>query len=187
MKREDLEKLGITKEQIDSVLDMHHAEMTPVKEDMKKVQDDLKLAREKVTETEGKLKEFEGLDKEGYEKKIKELNDSLKQKDEEHTKALADRDFGDLLKESIAAAKGKNAKAIMALLDLETLKASKNQKEDVAAAIKALTEAEDSKMLFGELETTPVVTGNLIGRVDKPGKTQEDTLKGAIAEHYNVK
>ena len=27
---------------------------------------------------------------------------------------------------------------------------SKNQKEDIAAAIKTLTEAEDSKMLFGD-------------------------------------
>ncbi len=33
-------------------------------------------------------------------------------------------------------------------LDVDTLKASKNQKEDIAAAIKGLSEAEDSKMLF---------------------------------------
>ena len=40
----------------------------------------------------------------------------------------------------------------MALLDMDTLKASKNQKDDIAAALKGLSEAEDSKMLFGETE-----------------------------------
>ena len=50
----------------------------------------------------------------------------------------------------IAKYKGRNEKAIMALLDMDTLKASKNQNEDLEKAFKELSEAEDSKMLFGE-------------------------------------
>ena len=80
-----------------------------------------------------------------------------------------------MLKESIVAANGKNAKAITALLDIDALKASKNQKDDIAAALKKLTEAEDSKMLFGEPEPTHVGGGNPIGAITKGGNTQTGT------------
>ena len=60
------------------------------------------------------------------------------------------------------------------IADVETLKASKNQKEDIAAALKALTEAEDSKMLFGAPEPNPVGTGNLIGQVRTGGGSNAD-------------
>lgn len=116
--------------------------------------------------TKESLKAFEGVDAAALNQKIKDLETDLANKDADYQKQIADRDFSDLLKESIATAKGRNAKAIMALLDVDTLKASKNQKEDVAAALKALTEAEDSKMLFGEAETV-IGGGNPIGIVNK--------------------
>ncbi|MDE7187266.1 MAG: phage scaffolding protein, partial [Lachnospiraceae bacterium] len=127
------------------------------------------------------LEEFKDADVSGMKKKIEDLEADIKTKDADHQREIADRDFNDLLKESITASKGRNAKAITALLDVETLKASKNQKEDIAAALKALTEAEDSKMLFGEPEPNPVGTGNIIGRVQKSGSNTEDAaLRAAM-------
>lgn len=194
MKREDLEKLGLTKEQIDKVLDAHHAELGPVQKELETAKEDLKTVRETVDtqkttieDLKKDLEDFKDADVSGMKQKITDLETAIQNKETEYAQQIADRDFNDLAKESIAAAKGKNAKAIMALLDVDTLKASKNQKEDIAAALKALTEAEDSKMLFGEPEPNPVGTGNLIGQVQKPGTTPADTLKGAIAEYYNVK
>ncbi len=191
MKREDLEALGLTKEQIDKVLDMHHTEYDPVKKDLETAQEDLKNEKAKTsaheTTIEGlkkDLDEFKDADVSGMKKKIEDLEEDIRTKDADHQKEIADRDFNDLLKESITASKGRNAKAITALLDVDTLKASKNQKEDIAAAIKALTVAEDSKMLFGEPEANPVGTGNMIGEVRKPSTQSNDTLKDAIAEHY---
>lgn len=184
MKKEDLEKLGLTKEQIDGVCSLNDADMKPLQNDLQKAQDDLKVSQEKVSATEAALKKFEGVDAEALNKQISDLQADLKKKDADHQKEIADRDFNDLLKESITASKGRNAKAITALLDVETLKASKNQKEDIAAAIKALTEAEDSKMLFGEPDPNPVGTGNIIGEVRKTSEQKSDTLKDAIAEHY---
>lgn len=108
---------------------------------------------------------FKDVDVTGLNKRISDLEEEKKNIQKDYDSKIADRDFSDLVKESIAAAKGKNPKAIMALLDVNALKASKNQKEDIAAALKTLTEAEDSKMLFGEPEPNPVGTGNLIGRV----------------------
>lgn len=127
---------------------------------------------------------FKDVDVTGLNKRISDLEEEKKNIQKDYDSKIADRDFSDLVKESIAAAKGKNPKAIMALLDVNALKASKNQKEDIAAALKTLTEAEDSKMLFGEPEPNPVGTGNLIGQVYKTTGQSTDTLKDALKEKY---
>lgn len=127
---------------------------------------------------------FKDVDVTGLNKRISDLEEEKKNIQKDYDSKIADRDFSDLVKESIAAAKGKNPKAIMALLDVNALKASKNQKEDIAAALKTLTEAEDSKMLFGEPEPNPVGTGNLIGQVHKTTGQSTDTLKDALKEKY---
>ena len=118
-----------------------------------------------MKDLQDKLDGFKDVDVSGLNQRIKDLETEKANIQKDYDAKIADRDFDDLVKESIAAVNGKNAKAITALLDVETLKASKNQKEDVAAALKALTEAEDSKMLFGEPEPNPVGTGNIIGQV----------------------
>ena len=128
----------------------------------------LKTAEGKVTTLTESLDKFKGVNVDELNNTITTLKNDLAAKDQELTSKLAERDFNDLLKESIASAKGKNAKAITALLDVDTLKTSKNQKEDVAAALKALAEAEDSKMLFGDAGTV-IGGGNPIGSVIKNG------------------
>ena len=132
----------------------------------------LKTAEGKVTTLTESLDKFKGVNVDELNNTITNLKNDLAAKDQELTSKLAERDFNDLLKESIASAKGKNAKAITALLDVDTLKASKNQKEDVAAALKTLAEAEDSKMLFGEPEEV-IGGGDPIGTLRKPGGTDE--------------
>lgn len=127
-----------------------------------------------------KLDGFKDVDLSGLNQRIKDLETEKANIQKDYDAKIADRDFNDLVKESIASANGKNPRAITALLDVETLKASKNQKEDIAAALKALTEKEDSKMLFGETEDTPEDKGNPIGALRKPGAG----LSGVEAEFY---
>lgn len=132
-----------------------------------------------------KLDGFKDVDASGLNQRIKDLETEKANIQKDYDARIADRDFNDLVKESIAAVNGRNAKAITALLDVDTLKASKNQKEDIAAALKALTEKEDSKMLFGgEPEPKPTGTGNLIGQVQKTPGQSTDTLKDALKERY---
>lgn len=64
---------------------------------------------------------------------------------------IADMQFDGLLTGAVSAAKGKNAKAIRALLDVDALKASKNQEADIKTALEAL--AKDNGYLF---DTEPV-------------------------------
>lgn len=140
----------------------------------------LKTSDETMKRLEKELEEYKDADVSGLKKQIKDLNEDLKKKDEEYQRQISDRDFDDLLKESISQAKGRNAKAITALLDVETLKGSKNQKDDVAAALKALSEQEDSRMLFGEPDPKPVGNGNLIGQVSGGTQTDDDAKLRAV-------
>lgn len=137
--------------------------------DYEKQTDKVTNLTEQLNKTKEAMKKFEGVDPEDLKNQIADLNQKLTDKDTEYQTKLADRDFQDNVKGVIAKYKGKNEKAIMALLDVDTLKASKNQNEDLEKAVKALTEADDSKMLFGEAEAQVTGRGNPIGTFTNGG------------------
>ena len=137
--------------------------------DYEKQTDKVTNLTEQLNETKEAMKKFEGVDPEDLKNQIADLNQKLTDKDTEYQTKLADRDFQDNVKGVIAKYKGKNEKAIMALLDVDTLKASKNQNEDLEKAVKALTEADDSKMLFGEAKAQVTGRGNPIGTFTNGG------------------
>lgn len=187
MKREDLEALGLSKDQIDKVLDMHHKEYDPINRDLESTKKDLENEQKKASSQANTIKDlkkdleaFKDVDVTDLKQKIADLEENIRTKDENHKKEIADRDFNDILNKSIVSAKGKNAKAITALLDIDALKASKNQRDDIADALKALTEAEDSKMLFGDPDPQKVEIGNPIGIVTKSGASNDDAAMRAV-------
>lgn len=119
-------------------------------EKLNKANDTIKASDIAMKDLQTKLDEYKDVDVSALNQRIADLETEKGNIESDYQKKLAERDFNDLIKEGISAAHGKNVKAITALLDTETLMQSKNQKEDIAAAIKTLTEAEDSKMLFGD-------------------------------------
>lgn len=135
--------------------------------DYDKQKEKLTASEDKVKTLTASLDKFKDVDPEALSAEIARLKYDIAKKDADFAQQLSDRDFEDLIKGAIADAKGKNTKAIRALLDIDTLKASKNQKDDIAAAIKELTEAEDSAMLFGSAE--PDEPG-AVGKLDAIGK-----------------
>ncbi|HJC16051.1 MAG TPA: phage scaffolding protein [Candidatus Fusicatenibacter intestinigallinarum] len=94
-----------------------------------------------------KLKEFEGVDVADLKQQITTLQGDLKKKDDEYAAKEADRLFNETLDKAISAAGGRNAKAIRGLLDLETLKGSKDQTEDINKALEAVKKSD--AYLFG--------------------------------------
>lgn len=139
---------------------------------------------ESLETTKGELKKFDGVDANELNNKIKELTEALEKQEQDHKDKIASMDFEALVKREIASIKGKNEKAIKALLDLDTIKSSKNQEKDLKSALEELTKQEDSKMLFGEAEPTPKGKVNPIGTVIKEDGKETLTLGGALAEHY---
>ena len=85
-----------------------------------------------------------------------------------------DREFSSALENAISEAKGKNAKAIMALLDTEKLRGSRNLDKDIKSALDDLRT--ESGYLFEDnggkpqFSTNKTITGN-------PGNlTREDIM-----------
>lgn len=109
--------------------------------------DEYKTSLDSVNE---KLKEFDGIDVNDLKGQITKLQDDLKAKDDEYAAKEADRVFNETLSEAIKTAGGRNAKAVMALLDVAALKASKNQSEDIKKALDSAKESD--AYLFGANE-----------------------------------
>ena len=109
--------------------------------------DEYKSSLDTVNE---KLKEFDGVDVNDLKGQITKLQGDLKAKDDEYAAREADRIFRDGVSSAIKAAGGRNEKSIMALLDMETLRASKNQTEDIKKALDTVKESD--AYLFGSDE-----------------------------------
>lgn len=154
-------------------------------ESLNKANDTIKSNDTAMKKLQNKLDAFKDVDVTELKNTIAGLEKDKTRIEDEYKDKMAKRDFDDLIKDAITSAHGKNAKAITALLDVDTLMQSKNQKEDVAAAIKKLTEAEDSKMLFGEPEPQARGGGNPIGNIgDGSHPNTTDSISSALKEFY---
>lgn len=160
MERKFLEDLGLDKEAIDKIMTRHGKDIEAHKTTAENAAKDRDTYKGQLEEVSKKLKAFDGADVEALRGEVDTLKNDMAAKEADFQSQLADRDFQALLAAGINEAKGKNSKAIAALLDVEALKASKNQKEDIAAAIKSLAQSES--YLF-ETSTTPatVKTGGV--------------------------
>jgi hypothetical protein len=97
---------------------------------------------ERAETAENTLKGFEGKDFDAITKdrdEWKQKHDTLVQKHQEEADA---REFNELLTAAIGEAKGKNAKSIIANLDVDVLKSSKNRDKDIKAAIAKVKESD---------------------------------------------
>lgn len=154
-------------------------------ESLNKAKETIKANDDAVKDLQTKLDAFKDVDVTELNKTIEDLKAENARIEKDYKDKEAQRDFDDLIKDAITGAHGKNAKAITALLDVDTLMQSKNQKEDIAAAIKKLTEAEDSKMLFGEPEPQAKGGGNPIGNIgDGSHPNTTDSISSALKEFY---
>lgn len=145
---------------------------------------DYETMKTQLEEAQATIANFkkDGQTVEDIQKKATEWENKYNQAIEDGKKAIAERDFNDKLKTAIASKKGKNAKAIAALLDVEALKASKNQDADIESAID--TCQKDNGYLFDMEEKTPSYAKGT-GASNQAGKAPVMTLASALKEHYN--
>ena len=98
--------------------------------------------------------------------------------DAAHQTELANMAFDRALEGAITAAKGRNPKAIKALLDVDTLKASKNQEADIKTALEGLQK--ESGYLFDDGQTPPpYASGTGTGAYQAPAGS-DATLRAAM-------
>lgn len=148
-KTETLKEKGFTQEQIDYVMAESGKAINSITAERDTYKSQLAAAN-------ATLKSMEGIDVAGLQAKVQELTAQLGNKDGEIEKIKADYAFDAALKEAIRTASGRNEKAIMALLDMDTLKASKNQAADIKTALDNLKK--DNDYLFQNTNVPKVVS-----------------------------
>lgn len=149
MKREFLQnfkvgELPLTEEIINAIMAENGRDI----EAAKKPFADYESIKEQLQTAKDGLKAFEGVDVAQLQGEITKLQGQLTDKDKEWQGKLDDMAFDAKVKDVITLFKGKNATAIAALLDMSTLRASKNQDADLKAAMEALQK--ENGYLFGD-------------------------------------
>ena len=157
MKRKFLEDLGLESDVINKIMDENGA-------DIEKAKGDTKALREQLDEALKTAKSFEGVDVSQLQGKITELTNELAANKADYEKQISDRDFNDLVKGIAGEYKVRDIKAVMPFLDVETLKASKNQDKDIRAAFDNVKKEQDylfesSKIIPRVVASTPGATG----------------------------
>lgn len=170
MKREFLQNIkvgdqALPKEVIDMILDEHSRGIGAEKAKYA----DYETLKTQLDEAQKTIKGLQDQDIEGVRKSAKEWEEKYNQAIAEHKQQMADMAFEQSLDSAIAGLKGRNAKAIKALLDVDTLKKSSNQDADIKAALDALKK--DSGYLFEDSQKAPPYapgagTGNPSGKYD---------------------
>ena len=155
MKREDIAKIfeGATEEQINAVLDINSKDIGSAK---KKLEIERDKYKDQLETAQNSLKEFEGVDVNELQSKIKTLTSDLETKDTEYQQKIADMEFNSVLDGAISKSGAKNTKAVKALLDLDTLKTSKNQAEDITKALDEIKKDNDYMFTSDEPFKNPV-------------------------------
>ena len=123
--------------------------------------DDLAAEKKRADEAVETLKGFEGKDFDAITRERDEWKTKHDNAVAAHQKEQEEREFNEMLSTAITESKGKNTKAITALLDLDALRKSKNQEKDIKAALEGIKK--DNEYLFD-------VTGVPPARFDEPGK-----------------
>ncbi|MBQ9898553.1 MAG: phage scaffolding protein [Ruminococcus sp.] len=175
MKTEDLQAKGLTDEQITFV-------MAENGKDVKREKDRADGYKSQLDTAKESLKSFEGVDVAKLQSEITRLNNDLANKDAEHAKALADRDFNDMISKYAAEYKAHDVKAVLPFLDAEKLKASKNQEADVKAAFEAVKK--EKAYLFADTKVPRVIssTPGADPKTDAP-KTQANEALRSLFGH----
>lgn len=181
MQQSFLEELGIEKEIIDKIIS---ASKTELDEARNQAEAKAETLEKQLLEAKETLKAFEGVDVTELRGKITQLSTDLEQKEIEYQAQLADMEFNAVLDKAIASVGAKNAKSVMALLDLDSIKASKNQEADIKNALEQVKKEND--YLF----TSDEPFKNAVKKTNNPSiteLTQEMFSKMGYAERISLK
>ena len=158
MKRDFIKNLGIEdKDIIDKILDENSA-------DIGRAKGELDSYKTKVTELEGQIKTKDGEiatlktqvgDTSALNEKIKQLETDKTNLTNDLNTKVSEIQKNHAIEGGIRDAKGKNVKAIMALLDMNKITYTDGKLDGLEDQLKTLASAEDSAMLFGSGQTPP--------------------------------
>lgn len=135
-----LSEIGITipedkKAEFDKGFAENYKTSAEFEKKVNRLTDDLAAEKKRADDAVETLKGFEGKDFDAITRERDEWQRKHNELEETHRREAEDREFNSVLETAISDAKGKNAKAIMALLDIEKLRSSKNRDKDIKSAL----------------------------------------------------
>ena len=183
MKREFLKAFELDDAVIDQIMDESIKDIEREKGKATTAITERNTLQTQLADVQEQLKAFEGVDVAELQGKITALNKDLSDKDTEYQSKIADMTFSGSLTAAISALNGKSAKAISAMLDVDGLRASKNQEADIKTALEALKESDG--YLFEQAKTPPhyaAGTGN-----EKIAPTEKEQIMQAAKTAMQIK
>ena len=167
MKTEFLKGLGLEQDVVDKIMAENGKDIAAEKAKTAKAESERDNFKDQLATATESLEKFKDVDPAAMQGEIDKLNQQLKDKDAEYAAKEADRIFSDTIKEAIKTAGGRNERAVMAMLDMDALKASKNQSEDIKKALETVKESD--AYLFGSDEPFKNPVGATGGGIDIGG------------------
>ena len=180
MKTEFLKAMGLTEEQIADVMKENGKDVEAAKAKYADYED----LKTRLTDADKAIEGFKAMDIDGIQKAAADWKQKAEQAEKDAAAKVAEMQFSGLLDTAITAAKGRNAKAIRALLDMDALQGSKNQSEDVKTAIEALKK--ENGYLFDDVSTPPPFAAGT-GTAKVGGMTKEAFAKLGYRERLELK
>lgn len=153
MRRDFLRGLGIEdKEIIDKILDENSADIGKAKGDLETVTKQVDELKSQIKDKDKQLEDLENIkkDKEALQTKVTELEEANKTTVTDWESKYSTLEKNHAIEGGIRDAKGKNIKAITALLDLEKIKYVDGKLEGLTEQLDVLTKGDDTGFLFGE-------------------------------------
>lgn len=137
-----------------------------------------------LTTATDNLKKFEGIDDpEKLQDEIQRLTGELDTQKTTYEAQIADMEFNSIIDAAISEAGGRSVKAVKAMLDINTLKGSKDQTADIKSAIEKCQK--ENAYLFGMNEPINHPVGPTNGPV--VGITKEQFQKMGYKERLELK
>ncbi len=155
MKREELKELGLTDEQIGSVMALHGVTVNELNSKVSTAEQQATQYQEQLDKNQSELDDFKAKSKgnEDLEQQVTDLQTRLDQNKTDSEQQIADIKKSSAIDLALTQAGAKNIKAAKALLDGESLELTDEGLKGLDDQLAALKESDG--YLFGSNEVTP--------------------------------
>ncbi|MFO7175313.1 phage scaffolding protein [Enterococcus faecium] len=155
MKREELKELGLTDEQIGSVMALHGVTVNELNSKVSTAEQQATQYQEQLDKNQSELDDFKAKSKgnEDLEQQVTDLQTRLDQNKTDSEQQIADIKKSSAIDLALTQAGAKNIKAAKALLDGESLELTDEGLKGLDEQLAALKESDG--YLFGSNEVTP--------------------------------
>ena len=172
MERKELENIGLEKDAIDKVLNLHHAEIDPLRTEVKEKDTEINTLKTSTKETQSKIEELskkaEGND--DLRQAFEDLKKEAEEKESKYKGEIDRRDFEKVLTDEITKRGGKAL--VKKLISYEEFKESNDRTSDIAKKLEEMKLSDETKILF---EPTKLDEKNVGG--EDLGKEETDPKK----------